>query len=835
VAAGTVPVSTYRLQLTPDFGFAQAAEVAGYLAALGVTHVYLSPVLEAVPGSRHGYDVTDHSRIRDELGGEDGFRAMAERFRSHGLGIVVDIVPNHMAIPDQLPLNRQLWSVLRDGRDSPYATWFDIDWAAQDGRMLLPILGGPVPDSLGDLRVESDGGPDGEPVLRYFDHCLPLRPGTSRLPMSGLLESQHYRLAYWRDATTELNWRRFFDITTLIGVRMEDPAVFDAGHAVIARLVSEGLVDGLRVDHPDGLADPRGYLRRLAAATGGAWVVVEKILEAGEELPGDWACAGTTGYDALRLADGLFVDPEGDSPLAAEYARLRSRLGAVTGLLPFIEVAEGAKREIIAGSLRPDVLRLARLVSDICADCELADARSVLTEVLVSLPVYRAYVNPGELPSDETTAVVRGAVDAARGRLARRLHRLAEEVGAAALGRHPPVSGAAGRTGEFTVRFQQTSGPVQAKGVEDTAFYRWFRLVSLNEVGGDPGLFGVPPEEFHATAGRLLRSWPGTMTTLSTHDTKRQEDVRARLAVLAEMPSEWGQQVMEWHERAVPPESSGSGGDAGPAVDADTEYLLWQTLAGAWPISQERLNGYLTKAIREAKRRTSWTDSDPGYEAAVLGLGSRVLSDASLRGSIEAFVASIAADALANSLGAKLVQLTMPGVPDVYQGCELTGLSLVDPDDRRPVDYGRRQSLLADLDAGRLDAASSPDPDPDPVARLDAAKLLVTSRALRLRRDHPDWFAGSYEPLAAAGAAAGHAVAFARGGHAVTVATRLPGGLRRLGGWGGTLLPLPVLEADAGWVDVLTGAVYREQSVLLADLTRRLPVALLVPLVPEVA
>ncbi len=425
------------------------------------------------------------------------------------------------------------------------------------------------------------------------------------------------------------------------------------------------------------------------------------------------------------------------------------------------------------------------------------------------------------------------------------LHRLAEEVGAAALGTHRPVSGAAGRTGEFTVRFQQTSGPVQAKGVEDTAFYRWFRLVSLNEVGGDPGLFGVPPEEFHATAGRLARSWPGTMTTLSTHDTKRQEDVRARLAVLAEMPSEWGQQVLEWHERAVPPQPSGTGGGAGgagPAVDADTEYLLWQTLVGAWPVSEERLTGYLTKAIREAKRRTSWTDPDPGYEAAVLGLASRVLSDASLRGSIEAFVASISDDALANSLGVKLVQLTMPGVPDVYQGCELTGLSLVDPDNRRPVDYARRRSLLADLDAGRLDAASYPDPVarldaasyPDPVARLDAAKLLVTSRALRLRRDHPDWFAGSYEPLTAAGDAAGHAVVFARGGHALTVATRLPGGLRRLGGWGGTLLPLPVPEAGAGWVDVLTGVEYRGESVLLADLTRRLPVALLVPLVPLV-
>jgi len=823
VAAGAVPVSTYRLQLTPDFGFAQAADVAEYLAALGVTHVYLSPVLEAVPGSGHGYDVTDHSRIRGELGGEDGFRAMAKRFRSNGLGIVVDIVPNHMAIPDQMPLNRQLWSVLRDGRDSPYATWFDIDWAAQDGRMLLPILGAPVPDALGDLRVEPDGGPDGEPVLHYFDHCLPLRPGTSRLPMGSLLESQHYRLAYWRDAATELNYRRFFDINTLIGVRMEDPAVFDAGHAVITRLMSEGLADGLRVDHPDGLADPRGYLRRLADATGGAWVVVEKILEAGEELPGDWPCAGTTGYDALRLADGLFVDPEGDSPLAAEYARLRGRLGADAELPPFIEVAEEAKREIIAGPLHPDVLRLARLVTDICADCELGDARSVLTEMLVSLPIYRAYVNPGELPSDETVAVVRGAVDSARNRLPRRLHGLADEVGALALGTHRPVSGAAGRTGEFTVRFQQTSGPVQAKGVEDTAFYRWFRLVSLNEVGGDPGLFGVPPGEFHAAAGRLARTWPGTMTTLSTHDTKRQEDVRARLAVLAEMPDEWGRQVIEWHERAVPP----------PAVDADTEYLLWQTLVGAWPVSEERLTGYLTKAIREAKRRTSWTDPDAGYETAVLGLASRVLSDGSLRSSLEAFVASISADALANSLGVKLVQLTMPGVPDVYQGCELTGLSLVDPDNRRPVDYGRRQSLLADLDADRLDAAL---PSADLAARLDAAKLLVTSRALRLRRDHPEWFAGSYEPLAAAGDAAGHAVVFARGGHLVTVATRLPGGLRRRGGWGGTLLPLPAgVEATDGWVDLLTGLVYQGESVLLSDLTQRLPVALLTPLVPEVA
>ena len=360
------------------------------------------------------------------------------------------------------------------------------------------------------------------------------------------------------------------------------------------------------------------------------------------------------------------------------------------------------------------------------------------------------------------------------------------------------------------MRFQQTTGPVLAKGVEDTAFYRWPRLLTLNEVGGDPDLFGVLPGEFHAAAVRLAVDWPATMTTLSTHDTKRQEDVRARLAVLAEMPGEWGRRVAEWHQRAV------TGPDP-DAVDADTEYLLWQTLAGAWPVSGERLTGYLTKAIREANRRTSWADPDPDYEAAVLGLADRVLGDAGLAASIGEFVAAIADHALANSLGAKLVQLTMPGVPDIYQGCELAGLSLVDPDNRRDVDFARRRSLLAAL----ADGADGT----DPADTFDATKLLVTARTLRLRRDHPDWFAGSYTPLAAAGPAAEHLVAFARSGRAVTAATRLPVGLRRRGGWADTVLSLPA----PGWVDVLTGHRYDGDQVPLGELTRRLPVALLVP------
>ncbi len=813
------PGSTYRLQLTPEFGFAEAAETADYLAELGVTCAYLSPVLDAVPGSQHGYDVTDHARIRPELGGEEGFRALAKRLRDRGLGIVLDIVPNHMAVPADMSLNRQLWSVLRDGHDSPYASWFDIDWAAQGDRMLLPVLRGPVESCLRDLRVEPGGGPGGEPALSYFDHVLPLRPGTSRLPLPRLLEAQHYRLAWWRDAATELNWRRFFDIATLIGIRVEEPDVFDATHAVILGLVAEGLVDGLRVDHPDGLADPRGYLRRLHAATGGAWIVAEKILTPGETLPADWACAGTTGYDALRVVDGLFLDPAGGDALSAQYARFCRDAGDDSPAPRFADVAAAAKREIAEGSLSAEVGRLARLYASLVPDAPAGDVRSALTEVLAAFPVYRAYVHPGEFPSEAATSAVLEAAEDARRRLPWRLRGLAADLGAAALGLRGPASGAAGRAGEFALRFQQTTGPVLAKGVEDTAGYRWSRLVSLNEVGCDPDWFGVAPGQFHAVARRLVADWPATMTTLSTHDTKRQEDVRARLAVLAEMPLEWGEQVRRWHERAVSPPLSGPAA----AVDPDTEYLLWQTLVGTWPISGDRLAAYLTKAIREAKRRTSWTSPDQEYEAAVLGLAARALGDPELAGSVASFVAGIAGDAAANSLGAKLVQLTMPGVPDVYQGCEVAGLSLVDPDNRRETGIATIRSDLRELDTG-ADASL-----PDGLAGADPrsfrlAKLLVTSRALRLRRARPDWYAGSYEPLAAAGPAAGHALAFARGGQAVTVATGLPAGLRRRGGWQDTALTLP----GGSWTDLLTGTVHEGPAVSMTGLTGRLPVALLV-------
>jgi (1->4)-alpha-D-glucan 1-alpha-D-glucosylmutase len=813
----TQPVSTYRLQLRAGFGFAEAAGIAGYLAALGVTHVYLSPILEAAPGSAHGYDVIDHSRVSGALGGEAGFRDMVAALRGHGLGVVADVVPNHMAIPVPESLNRQLWSLLAEGPGSRYAHWFDVDWAAQDGRFLLPILGAPLPDCLADLAVTPSGDGAAGPVLRYFDHVLPVRAGTAGLPLPGLLDAQHYRLAYWRDAATQLNWRRFFDVTSLIAVRVEDPRVFAATHQVPLRLLAEGLIDGLRVDHPDGLADPRGYLRRLAAETGGAWIVTEKILGDREELPRDWQCAGTTGYDALGMVDGLFTDQAGAPALTKAYQDF-------TGGPPaFADVAEPAKRETAHRTFAAEVSRLVRLATAAgLAGADAGDLRAVLAELLAGFAVYRAYVVPGETPGPVPVAEMEAAAAAARRHLPPRLHPLLDAARDLALGRWDGRDGAA-----FVTVFQQTCGPVMAKGVEDTAFYRWSRLVTRNEVGGEPGRLGVSPAEFHGFAGRLARAWPATMTTLSTHDTKRQEDVRARLAALAESPLAWAREVAGWHDRAVAL-------TGGRAPEPDTEYLLWQTLAGAWPISHQRLAGYLRKAIREAKTATSWTDPDEGYEATVAAFAEAVLADPVLTASVENFVASLAPAARANSLGAKLVQLTMPGVADVYQGCELAGLSLVDPDNRRPVDFPLRARLLRaacptgarETGGGRAGERAA---GRDPAARLDREKLLVTAAALRLRRDHPDWFGGAYLPLAAEGPAARHAVAFARGGRAVTVATRLPVTLAAAGGWGGTVLPLP---APAGWCDVLTGVTHPGPRPRLAELTEHLPVALLVPAGP---
>lgn len=814
-----VPVSTYRFQVQPEFGYDAAAGLVDYLQRLGVSHAYLSPVLQAAPGSLHGYDVVDHSSLSREAGGRAAFDRLVLSLHDAGLGAVADVVPNHMAVPSPASENAALWSVLRDGPASPFARWFDVDWDTEDHALLMPVLGARIGQVLaaGELSLDTSGE---EPLLRYYDHVFPVRPGTESLPLAELVDRQWYRLAHWRVADEELNYRRFFDVDTLAAIRVEDEEVFDATHALLLELVSDGSLDGLRIDHPDGLADPRQYLRRLAQRTDGAWVVVEKILEGSEQLPDDWPCAGTTGYDALLRVGGLFVDPAGEAPMTALFT-------VATGdPADFHLVVEGAKREVVAGSLYAEANRLSELLAHIChADIRLRDhtqrgLREVVTELLVAFDRYRAYVVPGEPAPRESVEVLDAAVERAREHLVPERYETLDVVRDLLLGAE---AGSAGRTttaqrAELIVRFQQTCGPVMAKGVEDTAFYRWFRLSSLNEVGGAPERFGVSPEEFHAYCTRLVERWPTTMTTLSTHDTKRAEDARAQLSSVAQVPGPWAAAVARWRHAAERHRS--------PLLDRPTEYLVWQTLVATWtpaghdrpggPIEVERLQAYLEKAIKEAKRHTTWTTPDTEYEAAVQDFAAGVLQDEALLTDVGAFVDQLAPATRTAVLGQKLVQLTMPGVPDVYQGTEVCERSLVDPDNRRPVDYAVRSDLLE-----RLDAGARP-------RDLDEEKLLVTSRALHVRRDAPEAFIGEGTGYAPLPTSSGFAVAFARtaGGdpRAITVATRLPVALERFGGWGEHSLTLP----EGRWRDVLTGGEHDGGTARLADLLTDLPVALLV-------
>lgn len=754
------PQSTYRLQLHPGFDLNAVAEVADYLADLGVSHAYTSPLLQAAPGSTHGYDVVDHSRVSDELGGEVARQALATRLEELGLGCVVDIVPNHMSV-EEPRLNRWWWDILTHGAGAEHADYFDIDWSR--GRLLLPVLGD-GPDELDRLAVVDD-------QLAYYEHHFPIAPGTVGGSPREVHDRQHYELASWRRGNTELNYRRFFDITSLAGLRMEDAGVFVDTHREILRWVAAGDVDGLRIDHPDGLADPEGYLTALADAAAGCWVVVEKILEPGEDLPASWQCAGTTGYDALRHITALLVDPAGEAPMTRIYADLTG------GSTDFPDLAHELKLRAATTNLAAETQRLARLVPSV------PSAFDAVAEVMAGFGVYRSYLP--EAGSQYLAAAVHAA--------ASRRPDLAPSIAA--------VDEAARTTGsEFAVRLQQTTGMVMAKGVEDTAFYRYHRLDALNEVGGDPTLFGAPVEDFHTASAALNRDWPHSMTALSTHDTKRSEDVRARLIVLAEMPEAWGAAAGRWSARR-------------PGPDAGITYLAWQTLVGAWPLPHDRALAYLTKAAREAKQHTSWTDPDPTYDSALTDFVGAVYADADLLADIAAFAERLTPFGWSNSLAQKLIQLTMPGVPDVYQGSELWELSLVDPDNRRPVDYSVRRKLLA-----RLATAGCP-----PVDDSGAAKLHVVSQALRLRREHPGAFDGAYTSMSPEGRAGRHAIAFLRGDTVITVATRLPVGLDALDGWPGTTLALP----SGTWTDRLTGAAFAGDAPL-DQLLVSLPVALLV-------
>ncbi len=786
-----IPVSTYRLQVSPEFPLAAAAELADYLVALGADWFYLSPLLEATAGSMHGYDVVDHSRVDAARGGEAALAELSRRAREAGLGVLVDIVPNHVGVASPAQ-NGWWWDLLQHGRGSRVAGHFDVDWEFGGARLRVPVLGESIEEAAasGALRVEQ-----GE--LRYHEHRYPLAPGSADDGSDANAEvgsdaavvhaRQHYELIDWRRADGELNYRRFFAVNELAGIRVEIPEVFEQSHERIVGWVRDGLVDGIRVDHPDGLADPGGYLDALAAGTGGAYVLVEKILEGSEQLPGFWAAAGTTGYDALAEIDRVLIDPAGAAALDELDGSIRRG-----GRVLWSDLIHQTKLGIAHGILRSEVNRLVR---DYLADPatvaaradRLDDARAsaeqladAMAELLACFPVYRSYLPFGAGHLDRATAEA----------MLRRpdLDQVFAELHSALADPRRPVA----------IRFQQTSGMVMAKGVEDTAFYRVSRLATLTEVGADPSEFAIGPDDFHARQQLRLATFPASMTTLSTHDTKRGEDTRARISVISEIPDEWAAFIARRRARRS-------------LADGAVENLLWESIVGAWPRERDALHGYAEKAARESGVSTTWNDPDESFEHRLHALVDDVFDDAETAADVAAMYERMRHPGWSNSLAAKLIQLTAPGVPDVYQGSELWERSLVDPDNRRPVDFAERRRMLAALDAGEL----------PPVDETGAAKLLVTSRALRLRRDRPGLFE-RYTTVPTLGSAADHLVAFDRGG-AVTLATRLPLGLERAGGWEDTSIIVPSVPV----VDVLTKRVYPGGEMRVAEILHRYPVALL--------
>ncbi|MGV3564988.1 MAG: malto-oligosyltrehalose synthase [Nocardioides sp.] len=785
-----VPASTYRFQVSKELDLHEVARLATYVHDLGADWLYLSPLLAAEPGSTHGYDVVAHDHLDPDRGGEEGLAAVAARARELGLGVLVDIVPNHVGVatPAEDPW---WWDVLRHGREAEHAPAFDVDWDTAGQRLRIPVVGDDdlLPDGAVDHLTLVEGPAErGGLELHYWDQAFPVAPGTA----SGVDDDpqavharQHYELVDWHRADDDLNYRRFFAVNTLAAVRVEEPEVFADTHVEIGRWFREGLVDGLRVDHPDGLRDPKGYLDDLARLTGGAYVLVEKILEPGEGLPASWATEGTTGYDALALVDRVLVDPAGEQPLTDLEARLRG------GPVDFHAMVHDLKREVADGLLGSEVARIVRDLRRDVPRLDRARGEDAVAELLACFPVYRSYLSTTERDGEEH-------LDAALADARARRPDLAATYDVVEPWLRDPSCDAARR-------FQQTSGMVMAKGVEDCAFYRYSRLTSLNEVGGDPSVFSLGVDGFHEAMVVRQRDWPHAMTTLSTHDTKRGEDVRARIHVLAEAPEGWAAAL----DRLL---------DLVPLPDPGFANLLWQAVVGAWPAStgpapggdfRERLHGYAMKAMREAGDRTTWTEPDEDYEAAVHAAVDAALDRDDVQRVLHEVLAWTVDPGWSNALAAKLVALTMPGVPDVYQGSELWEQSLVDPDNRRPVDHELRRSMLAAGPGGLVGGLEDP----------GTAKLHVTATALRLRRDRPELFT-TYAGVPASGEAAEHVLAFDRGG-VVTVATRLPLGLRTRGGWGGTTLDLP----EGAWRDLLTNRV---SNGSLESLLSTYPVALLV-------
>jgi (1->4)-alpha-D-glucan 1-alpha-D-glucosylmutase len=901
-----VPVSTYRLQVHGGFPLTAARDIVPYLKRLGIGAVYTSPYFAAEPGSTHGYDVTNHNELNPEVGGADAHTAFTDAVRDAGMQHVVDFVPNHMGI--STATNPWWRDVLANGPDAPSAHFFDIDWnpakAELRRKLLLPILGDQYGQVLerGELQLEFR---DDQLTVAYFDHRLPIStrqvPDLHYLPdaspperdaalrryngipgqpksfdaLHELLEEQAYRLAYWRTASHEINYRRFFDVNTLAGLRVEDPDVFTSIHQLLARLVREGRVTGVRIDHPDGLFDPARYFEMLQDLAAESWgmprapgrrplyVVAEKILSGRERLPPAWAAHGTTGYNFLHQVNGLFVQPAHARRMRRVYAKLTGRTQTFDDLL------YECKRLIMDTAMASELTVLAHTIDRIgesnrrSRDFTLNSLRDMLVEVVACFPIYRTYVNEQGWAPDDRAALERAIVRARRRNPAMdaTIFDFFREVmfprdpgdvplsGPDRRGGYPPADEQeAGERLRFAMKFQQYTGPLQAKGLEDTAFYRHNVLVSLNEVGGDPSRFGVSSGEFHELNLLRRQEWPYEMISTGTHDTKLGEDVRARIDVLSEMPDEWEREVSKWMRLN---KGARTIVDGEPAPDRNDEYRFYQVLLGAWPADVARLQTYMTKAVKEGKEHSSWINPNETYEAAIATFVERVLAGneaARFLPALQLFQERVARCGLVNSLSQVVLKIVSPGVPDFYQGSELWDLNLVDPDNRRPVDFGLRQQALDRIDA--LLAQPAAERAPGIAALLErwkdgAVKLLVTAAALRLRSaDAALFLEGEYLPLEVESAVDARVVAFARisaaGRAAIAIAPHLASRLVTaehpvpLGDrWRTSRLHLPKSLAAVTYRDAFTGAEIRPVTsgdgawLFVGQALKHLPVALL--------
>jgi (1->4)-alpha-D-glucan 1-alpha-D-glucosylmutase len=857
--------ATYRLQLHAEFPLRAAAEVVPYLAQLGISHVYLSPVLQAAPGSTHGYDVADPTQVSEALGGEDGWRDFQQVVREHGLEVLLDIVPNHMTTSTANPWWRD---VLAQGPYSPHAGYYDLNPQVdgENWRIRLCTLGrayGAVLEA-GELKITLEGE---EPQLAYYENRFPLNPlswrhflgeaagvsadeaaelrwatapdadartryesavarvreayGKQRREalqeradalsadpdrLHVLLEEQYYRLVWWKLEGEMVNYRRFFNIGGLVGLRVEDPEVFTAAHQRIQKMVEDGEVAGLRVDHPDGLRDPAGYLAELRRLLPEGKIYVEKILDAAEPLPGGWAVDGTVGYDFLAKVNRLWMAEQKEDVLTGIYADFTGHPVNFHGLV------REKKLAIIDAHFRADLERLVNLGLQLArADWRTRDTsrrqlRDALAMLTATLPVYRTYRSGTRVADGDRDPVVLDEAFAQAQASAIGVDRSVFEFLRRFLGGNPAEDEA---VKDFMARWEQLAPAVMAKGAEDTTFYLYDRLVSCNEVGAQPWALGISAEHFHQFCHYLHTMWPDNLLATSTHDNKRSEDVRARISVLTEVPAQWAEAVHEWSRM-------NHAAWRGRSPDRHAEYLLYQTLIGAWPISVERARDYMLKACREAKVNTSWHEPNSDYEEAILGFTQRIIESREFVVALERFIAPLIQPGRINSLAQTLIKLTAPGVPDFYQGTELWDHSLVDPDNRRPVDFECRRELLQRV-AGLAG---------DQVVEeweTGLPKLWLTQRVLQLRQQHPDWFGEEalYEPVVARGFRLGHLLGYRRGTHVLVLVPRFT--LTLGGDWGDTTLTLP----EGTWRNLFTGADF-SGDVPPGQVFGRFPVALLV-------